>query len=208
LFSDSYLAFAGASFAVLMVPGPSTTLVVAYTLSEGRRAIPAIVGGVLAGDLVSLTASMAGIGAVVAASPTLFEILKWFGVCYLLYLGYRNLRPPRHEASLVVGERRIAVGPLMLRGFLVTAVNPEGLGFFIDFLPQFMNASRPLAPQIATLGSTFMVLAVVGRLIYALGAEGARRVLSSDLARRRLRWFSGAIMVAAAIWSAVSLEHG
>jgi threonine/homoserine/homoserine lactone efflux protein len=208
MFSDSYLAFAGASFAILMVPGPSTTLVVAYTLSEGRRAIPAIVGGVLAGDLVSLTASMAGIGAVVAASPTLFEVLQWFGVGYLLYLGYRSLRPPKHEAGLDAVPKRISTGALMLRGFLVTAVNPEGLGFFIDFLPQFMNASRPLVPQIVTLGSTFMLLAIVGRLIYAFGAQGARRALSSDLARRRLRWFSGAIMVAAAIWSAVALQHG
>jgi threonine/homoserine/homoserine lactone efflux protein len=154
--SEDHLAFAAASFAILMVPGPSTSLVVRYTLSEGRRAIPAVVGGGLAGDLLSLSASLAGIGALIAASPTLFAILKWVGVGYLLYLGYRSLKPPKHGKGGNSRAGHIPVSALALSGFLVTAVNPEGLGFFIDFMPQFMHANRPVLPQILTLAAIFM----------------------------------------------------
>ena len=205
---ETYIAFIGASFAILIVPGPSSTLVVAYTLSEGRRAIPAVVAGVLAGDFVSLSASLAGLGALVSASPTLFQALKWFGILYLLYLAYRSLKVTNDVSGEDLERPRISLASLALRGFVVTAVNPEGLGFFIDFMPQFMNADRPLLPQMLVMVATYVVLAVIARMIYALGAGAARSVLTSERAQRRIRWFSAAIMIAAAVWSVFALQHG
>ena len=205
---DTYLAYVLAAFVVLMIPGPSTILVLSYTLSEGRRAIPAIVGGVVAGDLVSITASLAGIEVLIDEFPPLFEVLKWFGVVYLLYLGYRCIRPAHADPSITIERAGIPKRTLFVRGFVITAINPEGLGFFINFLPEFMDLSRPHLPQMVILIATYVGLAVVGRLIYAFGAQGARGLLSSDRAQLWVHWGSGAVMIAIAVWSIFALEVG
>ncbi len=205
---ETYLAYVVAASVVLMIPGPSTILVLSYTLSEGRRAIPAIVGGVVAGDLVSITASLAGIGVLVEEFPPLFDVLKWCGVVYLLYLGYRSIRPAHADPSITIGHAGIPYRTLFVRGFVITAINPEGLGFFINFLPEFMDTTRPLLPQMLILIATYVGLAIVGRLIYAFGAQGARGLLSSDRARLWVRWGAGAVMIAVAIWSVFALEAG
>ncbi len=205
---ETYLAFVLAASVVLIIPGPSTILVLSYTLSEGRRAIPAIVGGVVAGDLVSISASLAGVGVLVEEFPPLFEVLKWCGVVYLLYLGYRSIRPAHADPTVKVEHAGIPFRTLFVRGFVITAINPEGLGFFINFLPEFMDLSRPVLPQTLILIASYVGLAVVGRLVYAFGAQGARGLLSSDRARLWLRWGAGAVMVAIAVWSVFALEAG
>ena len=205
---EAYLAYVLAASVVLMIPGPSTILVLSYTLSEGRRAIPAIVGGVVAGDMLSITASLAGIDILIEEFPPLFDVLKWCGVVYLLYLGYRSIRPAHADPSITLEHAGIPHRTLFVRGFVITAINPEGLGFFINFLPAFMDLSQPVLPQMVILIASYFVLAIIGRLIYAFGAQGARGLLSSDRAQMWVRWGSGAVMIAVAIWSVFALEAG
>jgi threonine/homoserine/homoserine lactone efflux protein len=82
-----WLAFAAASAVLLAIPGPTVLLVISYALGHGRKAATAIVAGVALGDLTAMTASMLGLGALLATSAALFAALRWVGGAYLIYLG-------------------------------------------------------------------------------------------------------------------------
>jgi len=97
---DIYLAFGAASLVVLLVPGPTVLLVVAHSLKEGRRATLPTIAGVVASDALAVTVSLAGLGAVLAASAELFTAVKWGGAAYLVWLGLRAIHErPRSAAT-------------------------------------------------------------------------------------------------------------
>ena len=87
-----WLAFVAASTALLMIPGPTVLLVLSYALGQGRRVAVPTALGVATGDLMAMSLSLAGLGALVATSATLFTVLKWVGAVYLVYLGVKMLR--------------------------------------------------------------------------------------------------------------------
>src|SRR5260221_14070304 len=91
---DHWLAFAAASAILLAIPGPTVLLVISYALGHGRRSAYATVAGVALGDFTAMTASMLGLGAMLAASAALFTVLKWVGAAYLVYLGIKLGRGP------------------------------------------------------------------------------------------------------------------
>lgn len=89
---ETWLAFAAASLILVLIPGPTVLLVLSYSIFQSRRVALAMAAGVALGDLIAMTASLAGLGALVLASATLFTILKWVGAAYLVYLGIILLR--------------------------------------------------------------------------------------------------------------------
>lgn len=91
---DHWLAFVAASAILLAIPGPTIILVMSYALAHGRKPAAAIVAGVALGDLTAMTASMLGLGVVIAASATIFTVLRWIGGAYLIYLGIKLWRSP------------------------------------------------------------------------------------------------------------------
>lgn len=185
-----WLAFVAASLALLVIPGPTVLLAVSYALSRGRRVALATVAGVTLGDIVAMTASLAGLGALVLASAVLFTVLKWAGAVYLVYLGINMLRSAGTslpgevlpgEVLPVAGEGRRVVR----NAFAVTALNPKSITFFIAFVPQFIDPERALLPQFAILETTFVVLASSVVMTYALLAARLR----GHIARRgTLAW--------------------
>lgn len=199
--ADIFAAYVLATLVVLAIPGPTILLVVSYAVSRGRPAILPSVIGVALGDTTAATVSLLGLGAILAASASLFMILKWIGAAYLVYLGVRMWRagataidvtaPPEND------RRRI-----LLHCWLVTALNPKGIVFFIAFLPQFVSASAPLAPQLLLLGVTFVVLAIVNALVYAMLAskvrERFRRPSTLGVAQR----IGGSVLIAAGLATA------
>ncbi|QDC08950.1 LysE family translocator [Oceanicola sp. D3] len=173
---ELWLAFAAASTALLLIPGPTVLLVLSYALSQGRRTALACASGVAAGDLIAMSASLAGLGALVAASATAFTILKWAGALYLAYLGLKLLRAP--AASLDRPEAAQARPATIFRhAATVTALNPKSIAFFIAFVPQFVTPAQPLLPQFAILTTTFVTLAAVNALAYALAADRLRATI-------------------------------
>ena len=96
---ETWLAFVAASAVLLAIPGPTVLLVISYALGHGRRPAAAIVAGVALGDLTAMTASMIGLGAVLAASAALFTVLRWIGGAYLVLLGIKLWRAPVAEAG-------------------------------------------------------------------------------------------------------------
>lgn len=171
----TWIGFAVASAVLVAIPGPTVMLVVAYALGQGRKVALATAAGVILGDLVAMTLSLAGLGAVLATSATLFSVLKWFGVAYLLYLAVRLWRAPPvlAEAEAVAPGQRGIFG----HAFAVTALNPKSIAFFIAFVPHFIDPAMPLLPQTVMLIATFVALGGINALAYALAVDRLRRLI-------------------------------
>ncbi|WP_299782420.1 LysE family translocator [uncultured Roseobacter sp.] len=173
---DLWLTFVAASTALLLIPGPTVLLVLSYALSKGRSVAVASAAGVAMGDLIAMSASLAGLGALVLASATLFTLLKWIGAVYLVWLGIKLIRSAP-SAGLAPGTLEINAKGVFSHTAAVTALNPKSIAFFIAFVPQFLRPEAPLLPQFALLITTFVTLAAVNALAYALLADRLRRVI-------------------------------
>jgi len=199
---ELWLAFVLAASILLAIPGPTVMLVVGYALGEGRRSAWATVAGVALGDFTAMTLSMLGLGALLAASATLFTALKWVGAAYLVYLGIRLWRAPAVLAGAATegnGRRPIA---MLGHAFLVTALNPKSLAFFVAFLPQFMRPADPLLPQMLVLESTFILLATLNATLYATLAMRLRGAIGRPGVLKALNRTGGAILIGAGLATA------
>ncbi len=199
-----WLAFVAASTALLLIPGPTVLLVLSYALSQGRRVALATVAGVALGDLVAMSASLAGLGALVLASAVIFTALKWIGAVYLVWLGIRLLRSaPRASLGSVGPIAEASAASVFGHAALVTALNPKSIVFFIAFVPQFIALERPLLPQFAILIATFVGLAAINALAYALLADKLRAKIARPSV---LAWFTrlgGGALIAMGVATAV-----
>lgn len=171
---DLWLAFVAASAVLLMIPGPTILLVMSYALRQGRRVAVAMALGVALGDFIAMSASLLGLGALVLASATVFTALKWVGAVYLVYLGVTLLRSrPAVGLGDLTPESK-PVRAIFGHAAAVTALNPKSIAFFIAFVPQFIRPEAALAPQFVTLIATFVTLAALNTLVYALLADRLR----------------------------------
>ncbi len=200
---DTWLAFATASFVMLAIPGPTILLVVSYALSHGRSVAAAVVLGVALGDLTAMTASMLGLGALLATSAELFTALKWAGAAYLAWLGYRLWRAPVAGPVPDAGERRDGaakgLGRIAFHSFAVTALNPKSIVFFVAFLPLFVDPARPLLAQTVILEATFVGLAALNAAAYGLMAAAVGHRLTRPHVRRMVNRAGGTAMIGAAL---------
>ena len=172
-----WLAFVAASTALLLIPGPTVLLVLSYALSQGKRVAVASATGVALGDLIAMTTSLAGLGALVLASATLFTALKWVGAAYLIWLGIKLLRAPASTGLEAQTQPDSSPSHVFGHTAMVTALNPKSIAFFIAFVPQFVQVDRALLPQFAILIATFVGLAAINALAYALAADRLRQTI-------------------------------
>ncbi len=182
----AWLAFLAASIVVLIIPGPTVLLVVSYALTQGRRVALAMAAGVALGDFTAMTLSLAGLGALLLASATLFTALKWVGAAYLVYLGVRLWRAPPVLPDIAAEPRTRGI---FGHAFVVTALNPKSIAFFVAFVPQFIDHARPLLPQFVIMEATFVFFATVNALAYALAADKLRQRIRNS---RTLTWLNRA----------------
>ena len=204
-----WLAFVAASTALLAVPGPTVLLVLGYALAQGRRVALATAAGVAMGDFLAMTASLAGLGALVATSATLFVALKWIGAAYLVWLGVRLLRAsPDASAQDAFDLPETAPRAVFGHAAAVTALNPKSIAFFIAFVPQFIAADRALLPQFAILVATFVGLAAFNALAYALLADRLRRRIARPSTLLWLTRSGGAALIAMGLATAALRRAG
>lgn len=199
---EHWIAFVAASAVLLAIPGPTVLLVVSYSLGHGRRAAAATVGGVALGDFTAMTASMLGLGALLAASATLFTILKWVGAAYLIYLGIRLWRAPvaaTPDDLAAVARARERPFRIFLHTYVVTALNPKGIIFFVAFLPQFLDLARPIVVQMIVFEITFLVLATLNAATYGLMASMARRTIRKTRVQHLVNRAGGSLMIGAGL---------
>jgi len=197
---EHWLAFAVASQILLVIPGPTVLLVISYALGYGRRPAAAIVAGVALGDLTSITASMLGLGAILATSAEIFTVLRLAGGAYLIWLGIKLWRAPvTAESDDAAAVPMARPGRMFAHAYAVTALNPKSIVFFVAFVPQFLDAARPLGPQMALLAATFVGLATLNATLYALLAASARRTLRAPSARQAVNRVGATLLMAAGL---------
>jgi threonine/homoserine/homoserine lactone efflux protein len=191
---------------VLIIPGPTITLVISYALGQGRNAAFAVVGGVALGDLTAVTLSLAGLGAVLAASAELFMLVKWIGAAYLVFLGvqlWRTKPPEAQNNDVPLHARR----KMVAHAWAVTALNPSGIVFFVAFLPQFVATDRPVLPQLVLLAATFVVMATINAAAYAWLAGRARRAITRPAVMRLVNRVGAGVLVGAGVAAAATLRR-
>lgn len=187
---------------ILVIPGPTIILVISQAVTHGRRSVVPLVAGVIAGDFTAMTLSLLGLGAIMAASATLFAAFKWIGAVYLLYLGVRLWRA-RPEHSLSQHRVKDASPHVLFKSaYIVTALNPKGIAFFVAFLPQFVRPEQPATGQILILGGTFLLLALINATLYALLAGQLRETIKRSRVRRWFNRCGATALIGAGIFTA------
>ena len=196
-----WLAFVAASAVLLIIPGPTILTVISYSVAHGRRANAPLVAAVALGDSTALVVSLLGLGALLATSAFWFTAIKWAGGLYLLYLGIKLLRAGISPAVLAAPAAPGSRWRLFANTYLVTALNPKGIVFFVAFLPQFIDARTGVTQQLWVLALTFVAMAALNATLYAVFAGSARRLLASPRAQRRFNLAGGSLLSAAGIWA-------
>ena len=203
---ESWLAFSAASIVLLLIPGPTTLTVISYSVSHGKRAITPLILAVALGDSTALALSLLGLGALLSASAFWFTVVKWIGGLYLLYLGFNLLRTGI-KTTISTPALLSSKWKLFANTWLVTALNPKGIIFFVAFLPQFLNSADKIAPQLWMLSTTFVLLAALNATVYAVFAGKARRILRSPKAHKRFNIAGGSMLSVAGIWALSARQH-
>jgi RhtB (resistance to homoserine/threonine) family protein len=177
---DLYLSFLIAALVVIASPGPDSLNSLAIGLARGRREGVAYALGVGVGCLTHTVWAMLGISAIVAASATLFNVIKWIGVAYLVWLGIQSLRS-KGSLSAMRAAPDTAQHNAMQRfaqGVLTNALNPKVMLFFLAFLPQFVDPQHGAAViwQLGLMGLTFTLITALAysALAWSAGSVGAR----------------------------------
>jgi homoserine/homoserine lactone efflux protein len=203
----TYLTFLLACVAVVIVPGPTVTVIIANSLRHGARAGLANVAGTQLGLAVMLVVLAAGLHLVIEAMGALFVYVKLIGAAYLIYLGYKMIRFRNDHQDERVSDM-ITSGPFRWQGYfwqgvLVIWSNPKALLFFGAFIPQFVLPGGSIALQTLMLGGTFMVVATVLDGAYAVAAGKAGGLLTAKR-RRMLDIIGGSALFGGGIWLALT----
>jgi threonine/homoserine/homoserine lactone efflux protein len=190
--STSLWLFCLAAVALLAIPGPAVLYIVVQSAEQGRKVGLASVGGVHLGSLVHVGAATAGLSALIVASALAFDVVKYAGAAYLVYLGIRKLL--ERDAPVEVEVESNAMQRAFVRGAVVNVLNPKTALFFLALLPQFVDAGRGgVWSQVLVLGLTFVGLGLVSDSLYALAAGTVGNLFRRK--RRAVRYFSGAVYV-------------
>lgn len=197
---ESYIAFCLAAAALAFVPGPTVTVIIANSLRHGARAGMMNVAGTQAGFVIWLVIAALGLGAAIQVMGLWFDVLRWAGAAYLVWLAIKLFRSNGDLA--VATDRARPHGSFFLQGFIVIISNPKMLVLFGAMIPPFIVPGGDPMAQILVLGVTFMVIAAVGDTLYALMAGKA----GSWLSRSRIRMLeiaSGCFLLGGGIWMAL-----
>ncbi|QDO97274.1 LysE family translocator [Ferrovibrio terrae] len=203
---ELWLAFIAAASIMILIPGPTTMMVLGHTMAGGPRTGALSLIGVTLGDVCAIALSMLGFSALLAASAEAFTAMKWIGAVYLVYLGIRLWRAPPMDLT-PANTGKSSARDAILQTFLVTLLNPKGILFFAAFLPQFIDPTRPLWPQVAMLTVTMNVLAagIQGCWIVMMGQ--ARNRIASPRMLKNMNRAGGAMLVGAGMLTA-TLKRG
>ena len=195
------LLFALATFLLTVSPGPGVLYVTARSLAQGRRAGFASMFGIEFGEVVWIAAAATGVAALLSASVTSLDALRFAGAAYLVYLGIQRWR----QAAAVTAPLPAPLGRIFLQGFVTQLLNPKVAVFFVAFLPQFLNTAQPIAPQVMVLGAVYIVIAIAVDATYVLAAAAvSRRFMRSPVAQVRTGRVAAATYVALGLAAAAT----
>jgi len=201
----TWIAFALAAAVMGLIPGPGVTSIVGYALSSGRRTALASVAGIAIGNVICMTVSLAGAGAILAASALAFTVLKWAGALYLIGLGVLAIaRSGKGLAPDAPAMAPITPRAAFFSNLLLGVFHPKTIVFFAAFAPQFISAQASYLGQAAILIVTYTVVIGCTDTSYALAASRAAHLLRSPRATLWSKRAGGGVLIAAGLATAAA----
>jgi len=200
------LAFALAATLLIVVPGPNLIYIITRGIDQGRRAAIVSALGVETAMLFHIGAAVLGLSALVASSDLAFNVVKYVGAAYLIWIGISNLRARPTDLEVPDAGRAPSMRRMFAQGVIINVLNPKVGLFFLAFLPQFVSADRgDSTGQILIFGGIFLVIATISDLIYALasGSIGAWLKTRAAVARQRER-MGGVVYILLGVVAALS----
>ena len=194
---ENWLAYTFVTATFLLIPGPTILLVISYSLIRGRQAVFALLLGVGLGDIVAMILSFIGVGLLLQTVTIAFQFLKWIGAAYLIWLGIRMWRSASESMELSAITDKKVWHAIMANAFVITALNPKSIVFFLAFLPQFINSEKPFITQSLILGSTFLILAIISVLFYSTLASFTGQQMQLSLIHRWTNRIGGSLLIGA-----------
>ncbi len=199
---STWWLYVAMTFVVSATPGPNMLLVMVSGARYGFFAACTTMAGCLTALLGMLSLSAAGVGAVLQASPAVFDALRLAGAAYLAYLGIQLWRAPvaaDADRDIAAPLRETTAGQRFRQGFLVAASNPKAILFAAALFPQFINAEHPQLPQFALLLATFVVIEVAWYAIYAAGGQRLAAYLHDTTVMKTFNRMTGGVFVGFAL---------
>ncbi|NQV61841.1 MAG: LysE family translocator [Alphaproteobacteria bacterium] len=201
---EIYLAFCLATTVLILLPGPIVTLVVAQSLRHGTATGLATVAGSSIGNALLVTAGALGLSTAMVLLADLFDLIRWLGAAYLIWLGLREWRAKGVTLEDTTAGAPRAKTAVFWQGIVVAITNPKTILFYAAFFPQFIDPAAPLAPQLALMSVSFVVIATTFDGCYALLAGRLRGFfLGARRARIRSR-ITGALLIGTGIGLALA----
>lgn len=196
---EIWLTFVAVVIVFALMPGPTVILVVGQAITHGKKSVLPLVAGVLCGDFVAMSLSLLGLGAILATSATLFFILKWFGVGYLIYLGIKTWREKPDIKNTSFEAINVSNKKMFKSSFLVTALNPKDIVFFVAFLPQFINPQSEATIQLLILMFTFLGIVAITITSFAIFSGLISHKIQNYQARKKLNRVGGGALIGAGL---------
>ena len=191
-----FFAFLLITFVLVIVPGPIVTLVIATGATRGTRAALITVIGTTLGNAALLACIALGLNWILRTSAEVFEVLRWVGAAYLIWLGIQSWRTARRVGEAPPPRRRVHIS----RGFLVAITNPKTIAFFTAFLPQFVDPSLPADRQLFVMCLTSIAIAFVFDSAWATAAGMGRAWFVAPARAKLLGRVSGVVLIGGGIW--------
>jgi threonine/homoserine/homoserine lactone efflux protein len=203
-FSELYF-FIGATLALLLIPGPAVLYITARSASQGRVAGLVSVLAIETANFLQAVAAALGLSAILLSSALAFNIVKYLGAAYLIYLGIRKLLTREHQGKDEEVQRE-SLSRIYWQGFLVNILNPKTALFFFAFLPQFVNPEKGnVTAQSLILGAIFVGCAIVTDSMYALLASSlAGRLKGNQNFQKGQQYFAGLVYIGLGIATALT----
>ncbi len=193
---------------LVFIPGPNTLYIIARSVSQGRRAGIVSSLGVQVGTLFHVAAAAFGVSALLLSSALAFDIVKYAGAVYLIYLGVKTLLT-KEKIEPTEEIKKTSLSRVFFQGVIVNVLNPKTALFFFAFLPQFIDATRgAVAMQIVLLGMILVFLGILSDMVYALAAGSiGNRLRGSIRFLRAQRYFAGSVYIGLGAATALTGTH-
>ena len=195
---EIWLTYVATVFLFMCTPGPSQLLILSNAMAHGWKRSLATAAGDLTANFFQMLAAGLGLAAIIMAFDNALSVIKWMGVAYLTWLGFKMIRSAGTAAGSGHAAAKGQLRGLWLQGFVTSATNPKAVVFFASLFPLFISANAPVWPQLAILSATYLAMDALFLTTYARGADWIARRFAAG-AQHWAGRIGGGFMIGAAV---------